>query len=192
MISLANESVFLVHENAFVDQQTQLEEIKKAADFELSIIQIPSQRLSLAEAVNTYLFNSQLVTLPDQSMSLIAPEECLESTNTAALIDEILADSTNPIQQAHYINLRQSMNNGGGPACLRLRIPLSNEALQSIHQGILLTDDLFEKLTQWINKHYREQLVFSDLLDPHLLIETQAALAELEKLIHLKGLYNFY
>jgi succinylarginine dihydrolase len=190
VISLANESVFLVHEEAFVEQTNLLRALKKSADFDLNIIQIPSQRLSLADAVRTYFFNSQLVTLPDQTMCLIAPIECQHNANSAALLQEIIADSSNPIQHLHFINLTQSMNNGGGPACLRLRIVLSAEALAAMHPGVRLNDALFDRLEQWVINHYRETLHFSDLCDPTLVSETQAALLELERLIQMQGLYH--
>ncbi len=91
------------------------------------LIEVSSSRVSLSEAVKTYLFNSQLVTLPAGGMALIVPQESAENPRTAGLLTEIAADESNPIGSIRYVNTRQSMKNGGGPACLRLRVVLTEQ-----------------------------------------------------------------
>jgi len=83
------------------------------------------------------------------------------------------------------------MNNGGGPACLRLRVPLSPTELNAVHPGAMLDFTLYNRLKIWINKHYREQLTADDLADPCLPVEIQAALDELTAILELPGLYPF-
>lgn len=192
VISVANESVYLVHEQAFFNQEQILFELQKKAKFELTIIEIKSQDLSVKESVATYLFNSQLITLPNQNqMVLIAPMECKNDARAKQCIDTIIADNNNPITDVYYLDLKQSMRNGGGPACLRLRVPLNSHELSAMHQGIIMTDPLFDQLDSWILKHYRTHLVVSDLSDPNLIDETLTALDELTTILNLGSIYPF-
>lgn len=192
VISVANEQVLLIHEEALYKQTKVFDELKSIADFPLCIIQVPKERISVKDAVATYLFNSQLITLPRQkSMTLIAPYECQLNPNVKTYIDELLADSSNPIQTVHYLDLRQSMRNGGGPACLRLRIPLNDLELHAMHQGVLVDNQLLDILDAWVLKHYRNELCSSDLADPQLMNECLQALDELTRILKLGAIYPF-
>ncbi|MDF1678658.1 MAG: N-succinylarginine dihydrolase [Legionellaceae bacterium] len=186
VISLANESVFLVHEDAFLNQKVLLEQLQQRADFDISLIEIQRETLSLEAAVESYLFNAQLVTLPSNAgMALIAPTECHSNLAVRRVVDNIIADKKNPICAVHYVSLKQSMQNGGGPACLRLRIPLTQTELSAMHQGILITDDLLNALEAHIHTYYRTELSFQDLTDPALVDETMSAHEALLKLLKL-------
>lgn len=186
VISLANESLFLVHQDAFLDQNKFLKQLQQEADFDLNIIEINRNQVSLEEAVKTYLFNAQLVTLPNTSeMALIAPIECEASNPVRALIDDLILDANNPIQAVHYVALKQSMQNGGGPACLRLRVVLTEAELAAMHQGILITDDLLDTLDAHITQYYRTTLCPDDLADPLLVDEAIAAHEALMKILGL-------
>ena len=88
--------------------------------------------MSLAEAVETYLFNSQLVTLPAGGMALVCPAECREHPATSRWLDALLAGD-NPVVAVHPVDVRQSMRNGGGPACLRLRVGAHAAELAAVH-----------------------------------------------------------
>ncbi|KTD82238.1 N-succinylarginine dihydrolase [Legionella waltersii] len=192
VISVANEYVFLVHELAFHNQAEVYAELKKKAPFELRIIEVPEERVSIKDAVDTYLFNSQLITLPDKnSMILIAPMECQTNYNVKTYIDEMIADPTNPVSEIRYLDLKQSMKNGGGPACLRLRIPLNERELISMHSGVLFSNDLFNTLEVWIKKYYRTELIINDLADPHFMNETLEALDQLTQILKLGSIYPF-
>jgi succinylarginine dihydrolase len=83
------------------------------------------------------------------------------------------------------------MKNGGGPACLRLRVVLTDQELTSIHQSILLSDALFNDLTKWINRNYRESIKVDDLRDPEILDESHRALDELTTLLKFPAIYDF-
>lgn len=192
VIAVANESVFLLHEEAFSNQEEVLHSLKKKADFPLTIIEIASSTLSVKDAVETYLFNSQLISLPDQkSMILIAPFECQNNPRVKQCIEDIMSDKGNPINSVHYLDLKQSMRNGGGPACLRLRVPLNKQELAAMHQGVLVTNDLLDTLEQWVLKYYRTQLQASDLADPQLMNESLHALDELTQILKLGSIYPF-
>jgi succinylarginine dihydrolase len=192
VISVANESVFLLHEESFFNQAQLLQSLRSKADFPLTILEISNKNLSVQDAVETYLFNSQLISLPDRkNMILIAPFECQNNPRVKQCIDEILADINNPINSVHYLDLKQSMRNGGGPACLRLRVPLNQQELGAMHQNVLVTNQLLDTLDQWVLKHYRTELLASDLADPQLMNESLQALDELTQILKLGSLYPF-
>jgi len=190
VIAVANESVLLLHENAFLDQAGVLQTLCNKAPF-TKIIEVSNQRVSLEDAVGSYLFNSQLLSLPDGNMVLIAPMECQQHQGIKDLVDELIMDDSNPITQAYYLDLKQSMLNGGGPACLRLRIPLSDAECQAMHQGVMVTEPLLETLMAWVKRHYRNRLHAHDLHDPMLINECFQALDELTSLLTLGSIYPF-
>jgi succinylarginine dihydrolase len=194
VIGLTNENVLLLHQDAWLEQNSILQEIQMKANFPLQIIEVKRDQLPLAEAVSSYLFNSQLITLPDckeQRMALLAPSECEENPRTKALIDSFINDKANPITTVYYLDLRQSMRNGGGPACLRLRVPLNEIELNAMHQGVLITDTLLSELENWVERHYRSQLHAQDLSDPLFIDECLTALDDLTDLLQLGSIYPF-
>ncbi len=191
VISVANESVFLVHEQAFCQQQKVLMELTEKASFDLSIIQIAQNEISIQDAVDTYLFNSQLISVPGQGMILIAPQECEHHPRVKKCINTFINDSTNPINRVYFFDLKQSMRNGGGPACLRLRVVLNDQELAAMQQSVLISDLLLAQLEQWVLKHYRTELCVNDLLDPELITESFTALDELTQILKLGSFYPF-
>lgn len=195
VISVGNESFFLCHEEAFVTTDVTLEELRKKVEFhcstKLNTLIVPANRISLDVAVKTYLFNSQLITLKDKSMAMIAPAECQDHPHTKEWLDEMLKNDDCPINNVQYFNLLESMRNGGGPACLRLRIVLNEKEIKTSHQGIYFSDILYRLLKAWITKHYRDRLSANDLADPKLIIETQTALDELTQILKLGPVYSF-
>ncbi len=190
VISVGNESIFLVHEDAFLDQEKILAILQSKMNNHLQIIEVKRKQISLADAVQSYLFNSQIVTLPDQTMALIAPSECSEHSGIKNFIDELITSSNNPINQVHYLNLKQSMRNGGGPACLRLRVTLNKQELEAMHKAVLIDYNLLNQLENWVKKHYRTELTYQDLRDPSLFIESYRAIEELAVILQLQHLYQ--
>ncbi|RMG85243.1 MAG: succinylarginine dihydrolase, partial [Candidatus Dadabacteria bacterium] len=150
----------------------------------LHLYRISERRLPLRSAVATYLFNSQILTLPEGGMAILAPTECRADPEARGILAE-LVENQGPIRAVHYVHVRQSMRNGGGPACLRLRVVLTPGEFRALHRGVLLTPDLLEALRDWVNRHYRDRLVFDDLRDPQLLREVYTALEELARLLDL-------
>ncbi len=192
VISVANESVFLVHEEAFYNQAAVLDELREKASFPLTIIELSRTQLSVHDAVESYLFNSQIISLANKNeMMLIAPIECQHNPRVKACIDGLIADRINPINSVHYLDLKQSMRNGGGPACLRLRIPLNELEMQAMHQGVLVDNQLLDTLDKWVLKHYRTELTVADLIDPQLINESFQALDELTQILKLGPIYPF-
>jgi len=194
VIAVGNQHVLFYHALAFARNQTAISHIQQQfaeqCGKELVLIEVPEDQVGLADAVASYLFNSQLVTRPDGAMSLICPAECMQLDSTRRYLAH-LVDNDNPVGSVHTAVLRESMNNGGGPACLRLRIVLTEKELSCVHQGVLLNDDLYAQLVTWVQHHYRDRLALDDLGDPALLEESHTALDELTRILHLGSLYPF-
>ena len=194
VISLANEGLFLYHEEAFADGDRVVAELatrfSSLGGSELLIVRAGSEEMPLPDAVESYLFNSQLVTLADRTMVLVAPEECAESESAKRFIDRLLAAET-PVRRAHFVSVRQSMCNGGGPACLRLRVVLTEGELASVLPQVMLTCDLYTTLNDWVVRHYRDRLTVDDLADPALLDEGRTALDQLTQILSLGSVYRF-
>ncbi len=192
VIAVGNQNVLFFHEQAFVDTQNKLDEIRRkfgsAAD--LHFIEVKTSEVSVSEAVKTYLFNTQLVTLPNGDMAIIAPTECRDSDTVSAYLEQLTGRGT-PVRQVHYFDVKQSMQNGGGPACLRLRVAMSEAEHQAVNPAVLMNDGLFIRLNQWVDKHYRDQISEADLADPQLLVESRQALDELTQILKLGSVYQF-
>lgn len=192
VIAVGNQNVLFFHEQAFVDTQSKLDEIRRkfgpAAD--LHFIEVKTSEVSVSEAVKTYLFNTQLVTLPNGDMAIIAPTECRDSDTVSAYLEQLTGRGT-PVRQVHYFDVKQSMQNGGGPACLRLRVAMSDAEHQAVNPAVLMNDSLFVRLNQWVDTHYRDEISEADLADPQLLIESRQALDELTKILKLGSVYQF-
>lgn len=195
LLSVGNLNLFLVHEFAFLRQQEVLESLgKKIAqycDTELKVIQIAEKDLPMRKAIQTYFFNSQIVSLPDGSMAVIAPIECSENPASKKCFQTLLDDNDNPISAVHYIDLRQSMKNGGGPACLRLRVILNEEELKEVLPTVFLNDALYERLVGFVNLHYPDKLTEAQLGSPELYKKSCKALDELTKILNLGKIYSF-
>ncbi|MGB6066234.1 MAG: N-succinylarginine dihydrolase [Desulfomonilaceae bacterium] len=195
VISVGNENVFFYHAQAFAGAGAVMQELRNkfrdCCNTELTAIEVSPDQVSLQDAVESFLFNSQLVTLPDETVCLIAPLECSENEKTQSLLMQIIADTGNPIQHLHYIDIRQSMRNGGGPACLRLRVVLTERERALTRQGAYLTDTLYNDLRAWANRYYRDRLEPRDLTDPALAEENKTALDALTQLLDLGSLYSF-
>ena len=95
------------------------------------------------------------------------------------------------VNKVVYYDLGQSMSNGGGPACLRLRVVMSPEQIKTMQARVLLNDDLIADLEAWINSNYRDELHPDDLADPSLLAESRKALDELTSILKLGSIYEF-
>ena len=182
VICVGNEDVLLCHEKAFLEQPQKLAELQALFqhryDRPMHIIEFKEQEIKLPTAVSTYLFNSQLLTRPDGKMTLLSPQE-VETNQESFACTQRLLESANPVDQVVFMDLRESMKNGGGPACLRLRVVMNESEQNAIHPGCRLTPHLYQQLKEWIQTHYRESLSADDLRDPYLIEETRNTLQKL-------------
>jgi len=191
VIAVGNGNMLLCHELAFEDRAGTHAALHRAVGDTLAIVEIGADEVSLEDAVKSYLFNSQLLTLPDGSMALVSPSECAETPRVKAAIDRVIADDANPLKRAIYMDVRESMRNGGGPACLRLRVPMTAGELGAINSASLVDAAKLTELRSWVVRHYRESLRAEDLADPALLRESRSALDELTRILALGSIYDF-
>lgn len=152
---------------------------------------VRESELSLTDAVGSYLFNSQLLERDSGGLLMVVPQDCWDAPASRAVLEGFLADPEHPVREVIPFQLRESMCNGGGPACLRQRVPVNATELRHLTGRVLLDGSLYADLTNWVNKHYRDELRPSDLADPNLLDESRRALDELTGILHLPGLYSF-
>ncbi len=196
VIAVGNENLLLYHEQAFAHSRSVIGALRRKYSAlnrgdELNVVQVATCDVPLEEAVRSYLFNSQLVTLGSGKMALLAPVECRETPTVQRFLEQLVASGTTPIEAVHYLSLRQSMRNGGGPACLRLRVVLTQAEADAMAPRVRFTSELHAGLVPWVNCHYRDKLLAADLADPDLLEESQRALDELTQLLALGSIYPF-
>lgn len=190
VIAVGNGNCLFYHEQAFLDEARVLADIQeRLTGAELEAVRVSSAQVPIEDAVASYLFNSQLLNTAD-GMLLAVPGECREVASVSRYLDELVKADT-PITAVEVFDVKQSMRNGGGPACLRLRVVLNDEELHAINRGVILTDALYERLTSWVEAHYRDQLTQQDLADPMLLEEVRKALDELTGILGLGSIYDF-
>ena len=190
VIAVGEGTFLFCHERAFVEQSRVLDALAAAVGPAFTAVVIRDDELSVADAVATYLFNSQLLALPGDRYLLVAPEECRVHRGTAQILDRLVGEGS-PIAEVITFDLRQSMRNGGGPACLRLRVPLTVDDRSVIRANVFLNDALDAALDRWIRRHYRDRLAAGDLRDPALLDESRRALDELTEILALPSIYPF-
>lgn len=191
VISVGNQNVLFYHEQAFFNTDAALSEIQqKFGEEKIHFIRVDTADVAVSEAVKTYLFNTQIITLPGGEMAIIAPTECEESESVSQYLSKLVTLDT-PIKQVKYFDVKQSMRNGGGPACLRLRVAMTDQELEAVNNQTLINDLQFTRLNQWVDKHYRDVLLVDDLRDPQLLTESRTALDELTQLLKIGSVYPF-
>lgn len=188
VVSVANEQVLLTHEKAFA---TPSELYSQLAGLSVRVVEVSEAEVPLADAISSYLFNSQLVTLPDGSMTLITPIEVAETASTAAYLERAVADPEHPIASVQTLDLRESMRNGGGPACLRLRVVMTEAEQLATGRRVLVDEQRLNSLEAWVEQHYRDELSVTDLADPAFADENHQALDELTQLLDLGSIYPF-
>jgi succinylarginine dihydrolase len=173
------------HQAAFEDVAAMQAEVRRAAEglFEPQFVEISEAELPLADAVGSYLFNAMLIEVPGEDrLVLVAPIDVAENPRARAAAERV-ASSNGPIGRVQYVDVRESMRNGGGPACLRLRVVLTPEELAAADGRRRLDDDLHARLTGWAERHYRDRLTPADLADPAMIDESRAALEALEAVL---------
>jgi succinylarginine dihydrolase len=190
VIAVGHEDLLLLHERAYVDRGASLDSIRRAFSGELAIVEATESELPLKNAVGSYLFNSELLRTSAGARLLLAPQECAEDEPTRRFIERLLGWPGTPVDEVQYVDLRESMQNGGGPACLRLRVVMSIPQYQSVLRECLYDLEAHEKLTAWIERNYRDELTASDLADPALLEESRRALDELTGILRFGS--DFY
>ncbi|UAN42737.1 MULTISPECIES: N-succinylarginine dihydrolase [unclassified Enterobacter] len=189
VIAVSNRQVLFCHKQAFAHQEKLLATLHENVRG-FTPIQVPTEAVSVQDAVETYLFNSQLLSRDDGSMMLVLPQESREHQGVWRYLTE-LVKADNPIDELRVFDLRESMANGGGPACLRLRVVLTQDEMQAVNPAVMMNDTLFTRLNDWVDRYYRDRLTQADLVDPQLLREGREALDALSTILQLGSVYPF-
>jgi len=196
VVAVSHERYLICHEESYADQDGFMRRLRQAmkrvSPLPLTIAVVPRADLSLRLAVRSYLFNSQLVhedTEHRRGLTMIYPSACHSSKRVFMALFSIDPDGEG-IGRC-MMSVRQSMDNGGGPACLRLRVVLTEKEISRVHPGVTWTPALNTRLETWVEKHYRERLSPRDLRDPRLIREGRDALDELTGILELPRLYPF-
>lgn len=153
VVSVANENVLFTHEQAFADRQGTYDAIMARCPG-AQVVEVPADRVSLEDAITSYLFNAQLLTPPSGEMTLVVPEECRDNSNVWNWLQDMLAGN-GPIRHVNVVDVRQSMANGGGPACLRLRV-VADPA--TVDPRFMLDDEKAAKLEDVMEQYWPERI----------------------------------
>ena len=174
VVAVANERVLFAHELAFADKATLVAACEGlVSGFEY--VEVPDREVPLADAVRSYLFNAQLVTPPSGETTLILPAEARETPSVWSWIERHVAGN-GPIRRVEVVDVRQSMANGGGPACLRLRV-ITDPA--TVDPRFLVDQDKLNRIAEVVAGHWPERIHHSELQKPALIRDIEAARAAL-------------
>lgn len=183
VVAVANERVLFAHELAFADREGLYAELRAKLP-EIEIVEVPASAVSLADAIASYLFNAQLVTLPSGEMALVLPGEARETPAVWAWLEAHVAGN-GPIRHLFVHDLRESMANGGGPACLRLRV-VADPA--TVDPRFLATPEKLDRIEALVAQGWPEQIAVDDLNSPALWRDCVAARSALCALLDLREL----
>jgi succinylarginine dihydrolase len=180
VVAVANENVLFAHEQAFEDRPGFYAALKRLVP-ELEIVEVPASVVSLEDAIKSYLFNAQLVTLPERGMALILPEEARETQSVWSWLEQMVAGN-GPIRDLRVVDVRQSMANGGGPACLRLRV-VADPA--TVNPRFLVDPAKLDRVAAAIEAHWPEEIAPSDLKEAALWRDIETARRALHESLDL-------
>lgn len=190
VIAVGNLNLLFCHELAFHHQAHVIAQLEEKMQGGLIVIEVPDKEVSLATAVQTYMFNSQLLQLPNGHHIIVVPGECESNYDTWNYLQSMV-ESHPAIDDVLVVDIKQSMRNGGGPACLRLRVPLDEENLSGVNPACLIDDEKYLTLTNWVKRHYRDKVDTETLMDPDFMSENLTALDELTQILNLGSVYPF-
>lgn len=190
VLAVGSAGLLLLHELAFVDAEGLLARLRALLGDGFRAVLATEAELPAADAVAAYPFNSQLLQLPDGSLELVAPEEARDNPRARAFLERA-AGTSGLLRRVHYLPLRESMDNGGGPACLRLRVALADDERVACRARVFWDEALGAELGAWVTRHYRDRVAADDLRDPRLHRESMAALDELTRILRLGSIFDF-
>ncbi len=183
VVAVANERVLFAHEKAFKEKEGLVDRLEKLVPgFEY--VEVSDADVPLADAVSSYLFNAQLVTPPDGEMTLVAPTECRETPSVWSWIERHVAGN-GPIRRVEIVDVRQSMANGGGPACLRLRVVADPAA---VDPRFLVDDSKLDRIAEVVRTRWPVEIANDELREPRLLSGIETARATLLEALDLTEL----
>jgi len=189
VIGVGNKNLYFYHEKALANETETLQNLQDNFKGDLNFLRVNEKDVPLKLAVDSYLFNSQLLEYKDGHL-LLAPIRCRRN----ALVRKYLQSITGKnklIKKVRYINLEQSLHNGGGPACLRLRVAMNEHELNCINQSFIFDDKLHLQLRKWVKKYYVTNLIYDDLFVPAFIMKCRCGLQELTEILNIGDFYPF-
>ncbi|HEY0623419.1 N-succinylarginine dihydrolase [Sphingomonas sp.] len=178
VVAVANGRVLFAHEQAFAERDVFYGDLRRLMP-EVEIVEVPASAVSLADAIASYLFNAQLVTLPSGETALILPTEARDTPSVWQWLQAHVAGN-GPIRHLEVVDVRQSMANGGGPACLRLRV-VADPA--TIDPRFLVDDNKLDRIAELVQVRWPETIAQDEIGDPALIARIEAARAALFDLL---------
>ena len=182
VVAVANEHVLFTHEQAFADREDVYAALRTALPC-VEIVEVPAKAVSLADAIRSYLFNAQLVTLPSGEMALIVPTEAQEVQAVWRWLEQMVAGN-GPIRRVIPVDVRQSMANGGGPACLRLRVVADPT---TIDPRFLMDEARLDSIEAIVRDYWPERIAADDLSDTRLIARIEQSWLTLVDHMQLSG-----
>lgn len=192
VVGVGHLNTVIQHATAWEGQHWVIDEIQRklsdAGCGKLTVCEVNGSDMPLDHAVANYLFNSQIVTPSAGRPVFISPAECERDAKARGLLERLcgLPAATSPFGAVRYTDLGESMRNGGGPACLRLRVPMSAPERRAARIP-WYTPERDAALHEWTSRHYRDTLSRPDLTDPELLTENLAGMFALADTLDLKA-----
>ena len=190
VVCVGSLETFFFHELAFADTESALGDIRRASKglFDLKPVMVQQSDVPIEDAIKSYLFNSQLLQWPGEDrLVLLAPLETQEIASTRAYCERMEAGN-GPIGRVQFVDVRQSMRNGGGPACLRLRVVMTPEEIAACHQPCILNEETIDALQDVVTRTYRDRVAPSDLADVQFANECHLAREALLDVLDLSEL----
>ena len=184
VVAVANERVLLAHAQAFADPDRLYADLRRLLP-EVEIVEVPADEVSLADAVSSYLFNAQLVSTND-GQTLIVPAEAQATSSVRGWLERHLAGN-GPIHRVETVDVRESMANGGGPACLRLRV-VADPA--TVDPRFLVDDAKLDRIAQVVEAHWPEAIATDAIGDPALVVQIEQARGALLEALDLVELID--
>ncbi|HEU4958936.1 MAG TPA: N-succinylarginine dihydrolase [Sphingomonas sp.] len=185
VVAVANGRVLFAHEQAFADKARFFAALRERMP-EIEIVEVPAARVSLADAVSSYLFNAQLVTLPSGAMALVLPGEARDNPRVWGWLQEHVAGN-GPIRRLELVDVRESMANGGGPACLRLRVVADTATIDS---RFLVDEARLDQIAAVVERHWPEAIDAAAIADPALIGGIERAHTALLEALDCVGLFD--
>ncbi len=182
VVAVANEHLLFTHEQAFAQKDRFYAQLREAMP-SVQIIEVPASAVSLADAIRSYLFNAQLVTIPEGGMALILPTEARDIPAVWNWLENMVAGN-GPIRRLIPVDVHQSMANGGGPACLRLRV-VADPA--NVDPRFLVNEAKLDQIAAIVSQYWPEEIVPGDLADTRLIARIEQSWLTLVDHLQLSG-----
>lgn len=191
VIAVSHDNILLCHEKAFLDQPSMMAELRRRSSDNLCVVEVLESEIPLSTAVNTYLFNSQILGDKDNRI-LLLPVECERDGRVKAFVETRLRAELS-LAEIVYMDLQESMRNGGGPACLRLRLPLNSAECSALQGTLLLTDERYERIAELVETRYPTSLRLEQLAHWDVATEMRSIVVDIYKILGLpdRALYGF-